>query len=456
MRTALAAALILLVAYLSLSYWLGAKTKEHLYLTARVLEDSGYTVKDRTYQSGILEGESSSRIGIPVIESFVIEARSKVYHGPLPVMAWLNGIYEMKPVRAVIRTELSFPTDSSVPKVLRGLPPITATTRLELSGTSYTHFYSPPASSGGAKWEGLSGTLEAERDLEAFSLSLKSPGFTMRTRKGSLALSNIAASADMKSGFQDLYYYTGNSSCAIGDILLEPKGGSLPTVSIKNAGFRVFTDIKEGNIETEVSVSAEKASIGDSLSGPFELVASTIGIDAEAYRELLVELRGLRSARDRSFTELAARLAPLIPDFLKKSPGFEIERIGFGTPNGEIKGRIKLFVDSSGLGIPQGLISLLPALSLEAGFEAPKDFFMPLLVRSAREKLEKARQKGLLEADADVDGLARETVDENLEKLISEGLILEEGGVLKTELSLKKGTLTVNGKTAPLPWKRLP
>ncbi|MEM4407988.1 MAG: DUF945 family protein [Candidatus Caldarchaeum sp.] len=451
-----AALIILLLAFLSSSYWLGLNAKEHLDLTARVLEDSGYTVGDRTYQRGILSGHSFARIGLPGINSVVIEARSKVFHGPLPVLAWFNGIYEIKPVRAVITTELSFPRDSTVPKALRELPPVTATTRIELSGACSTHFYAPPASSSRVKWQGISGKMEVERDFGGFSLLLKSPGFTLNTRGSSIALTHIETSATMKRGFQDLYYYVGESSFNVGNVLLEPRGDTIPQVSMENAGFRIFTDINKGDIKTEVSARAEEASVGENLLGSFELLASTLGIDAEAYREFLIELRVSRSAGRDSFTELAARLAPLVPNFLKKSPGFEIEKIGFLTPQGEIKGRIKLLVDSSGFGIPHGLLSLIPALSLDAGFEVPKDFLIPLLVRSAKEKLKEAKEKGLLEANADIDELARETVDENLEKLLSERLILEEDGVLKTELSLRRGTLTVNGRITPLPLKRLP
>jgi uncharacterized protein YdgA (DUF945 family) len=364
--------------------------------------------------------------------SYRITVRNTIHHGPLPQ---LRGF-----APATADTELVLPPEvrRQLDSALGGKANLLVHTRMGWLGGSSTSIKSAAfeqqlPSGTVVTSRGLSGTIDSSRDLTSASVNFSAPGFELKSAVARAGFEKVSLNADLQRAF-DLIN-VGTADMKVARFHLEPTAPGGRKVSLQGFSFDSASSVKADYVDMGGGIKADALEAGefsashvayefrfDHVHGP-SLAAFSKTVQSNAREGTSVELsaQNIQNALKTSGVEL-----------LLRDPVFEISRIGFAMPEGELLLTAKVTAPG------------LKREELEGSPAAIRVALVQHLKASADLRIDAALAEKLLDSAG-----KRAAFAPQLERLEHQGYIKRDGKALTTHLTFDGGRLLVNGQPFP-------
>jgi uncharacterized protein YdgA (DUF945 family) len=441
--------LVILVAvggYSSAAWWIGVSTERQLGQTEEQLVDtySYITLLSRDYHRGVFSstedvtyapGGSLSQLlrASPAgrdLSSLRWTVHNTIHHGPFPGLRTA--------ALATIDSELLLPAEmrQHLSTVLQGKPIVAVHTTLGFSGASTAELLSPAfeyRTPDGTRvtWRGVTGSMRAASAMSTWSGTMSAPGLTLDSPRGGLELLGFDVSATMQRALDTVY--VGQSAFHLATIALHSVAGGTP-LSIQGISLQGDTTMNAGYLDEHATVSADRVDAAQFSLTRIGYEQSLNHLDAESFAGLMSEMRAVqrdipsggagRGAAARVNVDILRRYAF---EMALHQPVLEIERLGFVTPEGELRLSAKLAMPGLRREELQGAMA---ALAILQHLDATADL-----------RVDEALLNKLLDASG-----KRELLSAQLQQLETQGYLRHDGTALTTHLIYRAGVLTINGQ----------
>ena len=453
-----AAAGLLLLTALALPFWFGLRAeKSYLALLAQLSRRSGLQFTSAHYERGWFSSTAETVIRHPQIPIELI-ARHRISHGPFPVDRILAGDWQFTPVQARITSQivLNAPAGQNAPD----LPPLNTETTFELNGDGALHAGMAPIRKTGAQgqvidWSGFGGDIRFDREWKKIRFEVRIPALTLGTpgRAGGLSLSKLALRSDLREGVAG--YLFGDSALSVGQLQFGAAGGPLDVNGLEISG-----SVRPAgeNLDLMLRFRVEAVRAADEHFGPGDLTIEARHLDTAALVKFKNEVDAVYRGNPppaQAALMMAGKAMELIAALSRQAPELEITKLSFKTRQGEITGKAKFVLDGRKFNAAQNPLQLLMALSGQGELAIPAPVLKQMLTPAIRRDVEAYQRSGAL-TPQDMARLTPQAMGEIVDRAFPQYLsrngftryFVDDGGLYKMVVSIRRGQLLVNGQ----PW----
>ncbi len=444
--------LVLLTAIgFGLPFYAGMQTEKHFRgVLEALIQDSPLSVKELEYQRGVFGARASSALEWKNAKgAFLIPVDHEIQHG----------LTLMNPNLAKVVSTIRLPSEA--PAELKALfkdqAPVTVTTLLGTDNGIRSELSSPPVTGRLAvdeaeeiQWQGIQGTVTLAPDWNRGILRFSAPSLAIQDGKGTQLLFEAGHLEGNlhRSGLESLWLGSNQFTLKRFSLMDRDEHGT-SSESFRADQCVLSAEVAEKDRALEVvyaaSIDRLKANGRDFQKAALEVKLSRI--DLEGLQELRDRLRELnrRQLDETTRGQETVKLAlDLLPRFLGRSPEIAVSRLTLGTPEGQVEG--------------EGRVKYVGGRSLER-FEALKDLEGEIRLTAPKPLVESIALTVLGIGGKDLDEalgeqaeiMKRELVRQRIGGLLEDGVILDQGTGYSTQVTLKEGVLTLNGKRIDLP-----
>ena len=285
--------------------------------------------------------------------------------------------------------------------------------------------------------DGLELSGEFSRGLAQYSIRGGAPRLEMSDREGQwIALTGFRVEARQQRLFPDELLFVGSQRFSLAGLEIDPgqneEGDELPQLMLKDVQYEVQAQADGEFIDMNAQTGAAGLHIGEQEHGPVVYDYSLKHLHARTLGTLLRKLSSTDPATLRE-KRLAKVFEPMKGDFialLTHGAILSIDRVAFHLPEGEVKFNANFRLDDS----------------KAEDFNSPLRLFGKL--DAAAELVLPARAVDTLlgSADAEDEEGYAETANEIVTRLVQQGYVTNDNGILGTRLILNKGQLLLNDK----------
>lgn len=440
-----------------LPYWFGLETeKTYGALLEQLSKSSGLQFTGKNYQRGWLSSTAETVIRHP---QFPIElsAIHRISHGPLPFDRMLQGDWSLTPVQARIASRISLTTVGKQTPLK--LPPLVTETIFRLNGDGAMHASMAPLKTTGDKsetidWRGISGDMSFDRGWRKIRFDALMPSLTVTTPdQDKITMSRLSVHSDTQEGIAG--YSFGDASVNVGSLEF---GNAAGRVGLKGFALSSSASPVGDNVSLVIRYTLDEVQVAEERFGPGELVIEARNLDAAALVKFKNEIDALARGNlppAQAGMIVAGKAMEFIALLSKKAPEMEITRLSFKTPEGEISGNGKFVLDGRKRDLAQNPMQMLTAFAGDFELGIPAAVLKRLLTPQIRRDIGAYRQSGALTQD-DLQQLGPQAMAEIVDRVFPRylarneftRLLVEENGVYKLKLVIRRGQLLINGK----PW----
>ncbi|QLG86880.1 YdgA family protein [Chitinibacter bivalviorum] len=462
---------VLATGYLGGSYYAGQAVEQTMLKQHDWISKLPYfIVKSHSYQRGWLSSTETTTLQVnPEIYRFLVEKEGEplqmfevtytnhIQHGPFPLLNRLNPI----PYKAVVSTEFNYSADTQkfLAKFFGEQKPIHIENRISFNDDGVMKIsvpsfdYEEALSGVKAKWQGLEATLDYGGDFKRVKFDATAPGLSGEAKsKGAFHLKDFSVSMDHREGINGLMIGTTGAKVTNFDLnLLENTPIKL---SLENLTYQGKVEEKGDFINGSAQIDLAKLILDGKPYGPAIMIAEANHLHGKTLAKLGDEVTVLQKQK-LNREQLTTALTKLAKEhglpLLQNDPEFAIKKLEVKLPDGAIKfsGSVGLkgFVEAD-LEKPVDLVNKLDA---KADFAIPRKVVETLVMWQARNMFSGGANDGQVNHD-DIDFLAGQFVEGQINKLADQNLIRVNGDLLSAKASLKGGKFILNDIAVPLPW----
>lgn len=216
---------------------------------------------------------------------------------------------------------------------------------------------------------------------------------------------------------------------------------ALPLTAAKELGVKLNTTAAGALATLEFDVSFGSATVQDVVYTSGTGLVTLAKVDEAALARLLRRLRqgGDKATRNAAFMgELIAQ----IPILIGREPHLVVENLAAETDHGPVSGSVDLTLVDADSRLAVEPIYLLAFLQGTVALELPTAL--------ARQSIETRVRRAVPEI-AENPEWVQAAVNDQYDRLISDGLFVQRGATLSTRVEFRDGAAVINGKTVPLP-----
>ncbi|MET0023798.1 MAG: YdgA family protein [Sedimenticola sp.] len=455
---------VLLVAVLlAIPGYVGYQAQARYQVLVDRLEMSGFRVSKHVYQRGWFGATAESDFALPIpasgpngennIQEFGFTINSDVVHGPLMPAGGI-GLAEIN-TRILVDGKNVFPDDY----------PAKIQTRVAWNGAGETLVDLPatviPAQQKRPQIDfgGMNGQMVFDAGFSKLDTTLKMPGLEISEGEAKrLVVQGVRA--DSKSWLDESGLMLGSGMFEVDRFELVMID-TLTSVIVEKIGADVDSSKQGENVSGTITYRLESADVNGERYGPAVLELSMANLPAEVLvgiQQGMEEIQRQQLPQNQQAFAAMTLLMSNGPKLIQSDPRFSIDRLSVKTPRGDIQGRFTI----QPVGLQWQEISNVQAvvekLEAEAELSMPEPFFRFMFVQQVRnqiaQQLEMRRQMGEeveMPEPHQLDVMADSAAEQQLQRLISQEVLVRDGDLLSTRASLSSGLLTVNGKSVPLP-----
>ena len=457
-------------AYIGGSYYAGKTVETTMQKQHEWLAQLPYfIVKSHTYQRGWFSSQETTTLQVnPELYRFALEREGEplqtfeltytnhIKHGPLPLLTQFTPI----PYKAVVNTEFVFAEDTQkfIAKFFGEQKPIQVENRISFNDDGVVSMniprfeYEEALSGIKAQWQGLNATLAYGGDFNRVLLNANAPGLQGSAKsKGEFALKDFQLKIEQSRGQNGLMIGTTNAKLAQLDLHLTD--GTPLKLKLENLAY--LGDIKEVGefINGSAKIDLAKIILDDQPYGPAVMIAEANHLHGKTLAKLGDELTLLQKKKmtREQLTEALSDMAKThgLP-LLQNDPQLAIKKLEIKLPEGAIRFSGEVGLKGFVVGDLDKPVDLVNKLAAKADFAVPRKVVETLVTWQARNMFAGADSQVNL---ADLDFLAGQFVEGQINKLAEQNLIRVEGSLLASTASLQKGQFILNGINVPLPWQ---
>ena len=440
--------LVLGLAYVGASYWVGENARKfHDQGIARINASKGLKASVVSYERGLFSSRAVTKL------TFVLPRQGRsisfgvvdtVYHGPFVFLHDPHFEGGPRPIMAVIRTRLA-PGESDLKKALAVVPELAsseALTVVSINGDAVSYFDIPafqrsfPNDKGGqvaVKWGGLTGKFNLDGRIGKAFGSCDCPSLLVTGQDGQLRMDGARVLFDSHAGVKGIS--VGSSAFTLGGIDFVKDGHSVFTLA--SLGLKGQSSVEGDKINGSIRLDFNKLNAGGFGLGPFSMDFEARKLDAAVlarFQKLAPVLQREEMGNDEAAkAQVRVLLAKMAADLLSSRPEFEIKQLALRTDKGDLAGKARLVFDGDGKDLSRNILALLVSVDASADLSVSQALFYFI----AENELGKNAASGGDQAKAGVEQL--------VERLIASKYMISDSGAFKSSASFKHGVLTVNG-----------
>ncbi|KAF0811864.1 hypothetical protein IGB42_03674 [Andreprevotia sp. IGB-42] len=464
-----AAVVVLAASYIGGAWFAGRAAETTLQKQHEWLSSLPYfIVKDRQYERGWFSSTEKTTLKInPELYRFALEKEGEplpefevtytqhITHGPLPLLAHFN----LHPYKAVVSTDFAFApeTQKLLSKFFGEQKPITIENRIGFDDDGVIKVavpgfdYEEAISGVKARWQGLDATLDYGGDFNRVKLDARAPGLSGEAKgKGTFDFKNLQVSLDHTRGKTGLMI--GQSQATFDSLDLNITEGTPFKLQLDKASYNGKLVENGEFIDGTAEFKLARLVLDDKPYGPAELLASARHLHGPTLAKLGDAFTALQKQplkRDE-FAEKLTRLAreqgmPL----LTHDPQLAIDKLEVKLPDGAIRFNGLVGLKGFVAGDLDRPVEFVKKLNAKADFVVPRKVVETIITWQAS-RMFGGPDSGI--SQADLDYLAGQFVEGQINRLAEQKLIRVEGDMLAATADLSKGAFTLNGVNVPLPW----
>ena len=457
-------------AYVGGAVWAGKAAEQSLQKQHEWLAGQPYfVVKSRKYQRGWFSSTENTTLAInpelyryflqkegEALPEFEISYTHRIQHGPLPLLSQFNP----HPYKAVVVTEFNFApeTRKKIDQIFGKQAPIEIENRIGFNddGTMRVRIpafeYEEAISGVKAEWRGLNATLAYGGDYNRIDLTGNVPGFKGDAKQhGHVALDHLQLEMNQKRGRAGLM--VGRTHAQLGQFGLQMQHEDQPfALGLEKLAYIGQLGEQGDYLNGVADIKLAKLTLDGQSYGPIDIQAEANHLHGPTLHALSQEFTRLQksSLTQEQLSDEVIKLAQTHgTPLLVHDPEFAIKKLDIDLPDGKIHFAgavgIKGFKEEDLKNAPQ----LIGKLNAHADFTVPRKVVETVVRWQFRSQL---GGKGNI-SEADLDYLAEQLVEGQINRLAEQQLLRIEGDKLAATASLKGGKFTLNGAEVPLPWQ---
>lgn len=454
--------LVLVVLYGALLWKTGHDAEKKLPAVSQKIEEMYpyFSVIAREYDRGIFSSKEkvSWAFVMPDTDGYdaeyakvpIFKTETLVKHGPFPGFCL-----------ALATTETRFLAyDDSIQQMLnqvwKGQDPLVIKTRIPIFGSSVVVNMNSPelkfelVPGEGLNWEGLNMDMQVDKNLAGYTYDASMPGFKVESRSEHVSFSGLTASGEATRPYEEFpYFFIGKEQGSIGKFQMDMHklGAAFNLLDFTYGGdASVANDLLNANIRMGAG-RLNVLGVGlENLSLDFGMDA----IDGKAYARLQSDLMGFSNSGLDAVSEPDAYINEITDRFMavfKEASTLQIRNLSAKNDGGDIRmsgsfdlAPIASFVKAYTIArsyydqpADEAVEDVIPKISGNMSLEATRESLLIL-----------AGETGMGGAESGGSVQVMETI---LDGFIQNALVEANGNILKTNVLIKDGLVTMNGVT---------
>jgi uncharacterized protein YdgA (DUF945 family) len=446
-RVIVIAAVVLAAAYTAAAWIIGINVQSQLQREEQraVAQDSAVSILQRSYQRGIYGASEQITYGVSdvlartlartpagaLIPGLRVTVRNSIHYGPLPQLRTV--------ALATVDSSMQWPASDGAAAAPAGAVLMQAHTTLGWSGSSRSLLTSAARSfrsADGARvdWRGLSGTVTAARGLRAWTAALSAPGLTISgaDARVSLSLADLHFDAALRRAFGALSI--GHSSLTLGRLQVTPANG----MPLLLQGLTVGGDssVQADYVDLRGQLGVDRIQSAQFSATQVGYAVSCTHLHGPSLATLVQAMRRAQSSPGAGGGAAAAlQMLAVFRQYggavLAHEPVLQITRIGFVTPQGELRLSARMTV---------------PALT---GASPSGDAALAAVSRNLQAVADLRVDTALADALLGRGGQGAALLQTQMQQLERVGYLQRDGSAYRTHIDYRAGNLRINGLPYP-------
>lgn len=453
--------------YVALAWLLGAQAeRKYQALFEPLIAQSGLEFAHESYERGLFTSTARTRVilpypadpkdaqdagaaGAPKRMSLLLE--STIIHGPLPFRQPEERLV-LKPVLAVIESKLVHEPASVIPRELdiRSVSVVGA-----LGGITVSTFVPPAeiALPGGKgtrlHWKGMEQELRLSRDMVELEIEAGGEGLEIEDADVRLGVGPFSLTGECRRSEEDLY--VGAVQGKIDHMAVSAGQGNGSVVfKLTDMDLAARDGVEKGLLHLEYALGAKTVRAGDWEAGPLSLTMVMRNLDIALFRQCQasmqeVQLKAGTMSQEEQQELLIESLDGVLSGLLRPSPEFALKDIVLRTPHGDLTGLFTMTVHGEAVREDITAAQVPMLLDIKADAAAEEGLFLALAERFIKSKL---IADGV--GPEALEDTAKQAALQTLDSLAAQGVLLREGGSVRSGFTLKNGVVAVNGRPTPI------
>jgi uncharacterized protein YdgA (DUF945 family) len=439
------AAVVLAAAYTAAAWIIGINVQSQLQRDEQraVAQGSSVRIIQRSYQRGVYGASEQITYGLSdvlartlartpagaLVSGLRVTVRNSIHYGPLPQLRTV--------ALATVDSSVQWPASTGGAAAAAGGALMQAHTTLGWSGASRSLLTSAARSFRGADgarvdWRGLSGTVTAARGLRAWAAALSAPGLTMSGADGrvSLSLTDLQFDAALRQAFGALS--VGHTSLRLGRLQVMPPAG----MPLLLQGLAVDSDssVQADYVDLRGQLGVERIQSAQFSATQVGYAISFTHLHGPSLAALLQAMRraqGSAGGGGVAAVQMLAVFRQYGGAVLAHEPVLQITRLGFVTPQGELRLSARITVPALTDASVAGDAALA---AVSRNLQAVADL-----------RVDTALADGLLGRG----GRAAALLQTQMQQLERVGYLRRDGSAYRTHVDYRSGNLRINGLPYP-------
>ncbi len=433
-------------------FWFGIETEKTYNNRIQQFSKRGVTITPVNYRRGWFTSSAQTTLTFPGLP-FALAVTHRISHGPFALDQIFSNEYQLVPIQAVIKSEVSFIPAREVPGAAIPPPSLLIDTIVNIQGDGQArlqlvNFKKTLENGADFAWKEGSGTVTFSSDWKKFQTNLRIPEVSLKTQGNNLTLSKLGVDSDLQEGVAG--YMFGTNSLQAEKIAFGENYGL--------EGLRVNTSMREAgsNINLSLQYSLKAIALPGDTYGPAQLAVEIRKLDAATLVNLdsaINEIYKKQLPQAQAAMLLTGKMLEIIADLAKKNPEMEITKFNFKTKEGEIAAKAKLALDGANINAKENPLLLINALSGEGEFSVSSSLFEALAKKELQKEIEELKTSNKLSKN-EIEKLTPEKISTIVEQLAPQRArdiaaklqFLPNGANFQANASLKRGQIFINNQ----------
>jgi uncharacterized protein YdgA (DUF945 family) len=463
-----------LIAWPAATWFYGGRAQSNAeQMSAAITQSIPYiSVVSSDYNKGFLNSTQTIRLR-PAFPGFANEKlpelviENKIEHGPFPGFSGVGA--------ARITHNVVWPPEvkAQLTKLWGQAEPLAIVTQMGLGGGGSTTFKSPPATGKfddvNVAFQGLDGVMNFNSGFQKIDYNIALPGASLDDANSKAVLGRIASSgAHTKlAGTEKLYI--GKQQMSMAGLDVSTKGQ--PAANVKQIDYVVETTSPEANFvnatgkltgaslrfgATDMGTLDYSYSMSKLHAPTVEALTKSIQVEMEKLGKAVASkdaTKGTSAAADPNAAMLNA-LKLHLPELSKHVPKFNIDKMRIGTATHYAQLDAAMFLKPVAAAELDNPMSIIPKIDASMNIEL-SDSILAMLAGQAGERMAGQTDPAMLaqlppearvQAEAQMKDQAKAMVDQQIDAMVQQGYVIRGVGKVSSQIALKEGKLTVNGK----------
>lgn len=509
-KALLGGVVVLVIGYGGTTYYFGGEAEKQFKTSIQMVDTAlqkqmqdvpgpKFKFLVQNYDKGFFSSTASLKVSVDIsqmpqlrkvaMKEFSYQLPLKIENGPFiasiakPGLAYATSTLQVPDnIAQMAKTQLS--PDSKLPELNMSLL-INFDNSARFDGSVPAFTLAPNKFPGKFSWKGMDIYYDVSKDMDRINGETTLNGFELDSPFANGSVSKISMVYDMKaSEYGGLWTGTGQLTVPAIDISMRGK----KFFDLDDLKFDSSANISQGLLALNMSSSMKKATIKNKTYGPLSAKFYAKNIDAQVFSEvqhLLQQVNQSRYLSRKQRNALMDKLDTKVPALVSKGMEVGLSQFNLQLPQGLIKASFSANVPSSSK--VASIMDLANVVVAKGQLQMPKSLLENILVTQAKRKIrhqqmmqqlqgsqatnqeppqdgadvgdgnstssnndagsqQQTAQPPKMLSQVEIQSLAKEKVDKQLQKLIDNQMISEQADSYMVNLSYDKGHMMVNGK----------